>query len=128
MSASLPEKRRGRGANTTDSSRGSLEYHQRFWLAWEDPACKWGNNGRRNWTKLAEILGDDDKEKTRSVYSNTWQRKDTRKECGECPRCNEGEQCVFDLESFNRFMKTEKGRNAKFGRDAMAAANAGKHR
>jgi len=68
---------------------------------------------------VAEIIGDDDRKKVKKAYQNTWQGKRAKK-CGECERCDEGEQCVVDLETFEKFLKTEKGRNEKFGYDAQA--------
>ena len=119
------KRRRDGGARTNDSSRGSVEYHRKLWRAVDRLRNKSGTN--IPWAKVAETLGDDDKEKTRYACKNTWVARSGRKKCGECPRCTAGTQCVIDLKTFERFLKTKVGRNAKFGRDAISAAT-GKHK
>ena len=112
------EKRRNDGSKANDSSRGTVEYHRKLLTAMEDETTRTAG-GNIRWITVAEIIGDDDRKKVKKAYQNTWQGKRAKK-CGECERCDEGEQCVVDLETFEKFLKTEKGRNEKFGYDAQA--------
>ncbi len=108
-------------SKANDTSRGSVDYHRRLLGALDNPATKSGS--KIWWGKVAEILEDDDKEKVKSAYKNTWAIKGRRKACGdrECDRCTAGTQCVIDLKTFEAFM--EKFPDMKFGSDATAAAN-----